>query len=372
MVGASTSRYSGADRYEVAVNIAHEWPAGVPVVYIAKGTDYPDALSAGPAAAKEGGPLLLILPDQVPDAVAAELGRLAPAKVVIVGGTNSVSTGAEQAIRSIVPHADVERIGGADRYEASRNLVLHAFGQSGVTRLYVATGANFPDALSASAAAGALGGAVLLVNGGASGLDDAVPPVVAQLHPQRAIVAGGPNSVSESVKNALGGLVSTTRIGGADRYEASANINADAFPSASRVFLATGTKFADALAGGVLAGTLAAPLFVAPGNCVTQATADRVNAYGNTQRIILGGPNSVSDAAASMDVCPPPPPSAPPAPPTQPQQPAKPADKDCKDFPNYAAAKAWYDTYFPYYRDIAKLDGDNDGIPCESLPGAPK
>jgi hypothetical protein len=31
----------------------------------------------------------------------------------------------------------------------------------------------------------------------------------------------------------------------------------------------------------------------------------------------------------------------------------------------------WFDTYFPYYGDVAGLDGDNDGEPCESLPGGP-
>ena len=45
--------------------------------------------------------------------------------------------------------------------------------------------------------------------------------------------------------------------------------------------------------------------------------------------------------------------------------------KNCSDFSNYAQAKAWYDTYFPYYGDVAGLDGNNDLIPCQSLPGAP-
>ena len=45
--------------------------------------------------------------------------------------------------------------------------------------------------------------------------------------------------------------------------------------------------------------------------------------------------------------------------------------KNCGDFANYSEAKSWYDTYFPYYGDVANLDGDNDGEPCESLPGGP-
>jgi endonuclease YncB( thermonuclease family) len=50
--------------------------------------------------------------------------------------------------------------------------------------------------------------------------------------------------------------------------------------------------------------------------------------------------------------------------------PTNPGDtKNCADFHTYAEAKSWYDTYFPYYGDVAKLDGNRDGIPCESLPG---
>lgn len=58
--------------------------------------------------------------------------------------------------------------------------------------------------------------------------------------------------------------------------------------------------------------------------------------------------------------------------PPAPTPPGNPGDtKNCGDFANYAQAKAWFDTYFPYYGDVAKLDQDNDGIPCETLPGAP-
>jgi hypothetical protein len=41
--------------------------------------------------------------------------------------------------------------------------------------------------------------------------------------------------------------------------------------------------------------------------------------------------------------------------------------KNCADFGTYAEAKAWFDTYFDLYGDVARLDGNSDGIPCESL-----
>lgn len=45
--------------------------------------------------------------------------------------------------------------------------------------------------------------------------------------------------------------------------------------------------------------------------------------------------------------------------------------RNCSDFTTWAAAQAWFDEYYPYYGDIARLDGDGDGIACQSLPGAP-
>mmetsp|Transcript_30118 Transcript_30118/g.63430 ORF Transcript_30118/g.63430 Transcript_30118/m.63430 type:complete len:192 (-) Transcript_30118:3609-4184(-) len=45
--------------------------------------------------------------------------------------------------------------------------------------------------------------------------------------------------------------------------------------------------------------------------------------------------------------------------------------KNCPDFATYREAKEWFDKYYDLYGDVAKLDKNNNGIPCESLPGAP-
>lgn len=53
-------------------------------------------------------------------------------------------------------------------------------------------------------------------------------------------------------------------------------------------------------------------------------------------------------------------------------QPENPGDtKNCGDFETYDEAKAWFDTYYEYYGDVARLDRDGDLEPCESLPGGP-
>ena len=95
-------------------------------------------------------------------------------------------------------------------------------------------------------------------------------------------------------------------------------------------------------------------------------------------RLVPLSPQRILDTRISLGWTPPAPPPlpGPPAtpPPTTPpvNPPGNPGDtKNCGDFATYAEAKAWFDTYFPYYGDVAKLDNDGDGIPCETLPGHP-
>lgn len=86
-------------------------------------------------------------------------------------------------------------------------------------------------------------------------------------------------------------------------------------------------------------------------------------------RSVNGGTGTISGGCTTGGTTPPPPP-----PPTQPQptQPANPGDtKNCGDFGTWQQAQSWFDTYYPYYGDIARLDSDNDRIACESLPGHP-
>jgi putative cell wall-binding protein len=86
------TRLGGADRYATAAAISKAtFAAGVPVVYIATGQNFPDALAGAAAAGYKGGPLLLVLTDSLPASTAAELARLKPARIVVLGSTSVVS-----------------------------------------------------------------------------------------------------------------------------------------------------------------------------------------------------------------------------------------------------------------------------------------
>jgi len=52
--------------------------------------------------------------------------------------------------------------------------------------------------------------------------------------------------------------------------------------------------------------------------------------------------------------------------------PVNPGDRvGCSDFPYYEDALKYYERYYSYYGDVAKLDRNGDGIPCPGLPHTP-
>lgn len=307
-------RLFGANRYETAVAVSSQFSpfGGSPntYAYVASGANYPDALSAGPAAASRNAPLLLTEPNRLPTAVRDELIRLQPETVVIAGGTGVVSASVFAAIDAIVDN--VVRLGGADRYETSRLIVDDAFASAETA--FIATGTNFPDALAATAAAAKLEGPVLLVNGSASSLPAATSSLLGStgLAVDQIFIAGGTAVVSGGVATALAGIdsVSTvTRLGGADRYATSLLINERVFQlddvgDDPNVFLAVGTGFADALAGSALAGSLNAPLFTVPKNCVPEDVLDLFALIEVEKVWLLGGTAVLSNAVRDLTPCP--------------------------------------------------------------------
>ncbi|WP_241977831.1 cell wall-binding repeat-containing protein [Cryobacterium sp. TMS1-13-1] len=373
--GGNVQRISGADRYATAVAVAGQYATGVPVVYVASGANFPDALSAAPAAAMQGGPLLLTAPTALPGNVAVEIRRLAPALIVVVGGPASITENVYTELSTLAP--SIRRDAGSDRYATSRAVNAAAFG-SGATSAFVATGKNFPDALSASAVAGGSTSPVLLVDGAIATADHATLALMASLGIVHITVVGGPAAVSAAIESDFDrvfGAANVKRLSGADRYLTSSAINRGSFTSSPVVYLATGTGFADALAGAALAGRDDAALYVIPGNCVPDYVISDLQALGTTRRILLGGVNAQSPAIDAMTPCAPPPAPAapaPPAPPAPPSIPANPGDiVNCNSFSTWSAAQAWFDTYYPYYGDVGRLDGDNNGVACQSLPGHP-
>lgn len=298
----NVSRASGSDRYGTSIEVSkRSFPDGAPVVFLVSGANFPDALSAAPAAALHGGPVLLTASDKLPAAVASELARLDPSRVVVVGRTGAVSASVVASVSTLLPHATVVREGGADRYATSLEVVKAEFSSS--SKVYIASGATFPDALAAGPAAGSIGAPVLLVPGDASHVDAAI---IAELHAlgvTDVYVVGGTGAVSKGIASSLGAEWTVKRLAGADRFETAAAINEFAFSSASTVFLVTGVNYPDALSASPWAAASHSPMYLTPATCVPSRVIADARKLGATQVVLIGGTGVLTDAVADLIQC---------------------------------------------------------------------
>jgi putative cell wall-binding protein/GH25 family lysozyme M1 (1,4-beta-N-acetylmuramidase) len=198
--GRPVTRVFGADRYATSAAVsASTFPTGRGgTAYVAAGTNFPDALSGGAlAAGTDAGPMLLTSPTALPSATEAELARLRPAKIVVLGGDLSVSPAVADQLARIAP---VQRLAGADRFATSARIAEVAFPQ-GASTVYLANGLAFPDALAGAPVAGRLGAPVLLTPSNA--LPTSIRDRLASLRPTGLIVLGGTVSISADVEKGL-------------------------------------------------------------------------------------------------------------------------------------------------------------------------
>lgn len=291
-VGLEVVRYAGDDRIATAVEVsrARFGPREGLDAFVATAGTFPDALAGGPAAALRESPILLTDRDALPAATRAELERLSPERIYVLGGEAAVSGAVEQELAALAS-IEVVRLGGGDRF-ATAGAVAEAFHPATGGTAYVATGRDFPDTLAAGPAADVAGAPILLVE------PDAIPAATAaqldRLQPSRIVVVGGPATVSAAVEEELRTYAGTVdRIAADERTGTAVAISADAFDRATTAYLATGGNFPDGLAGAPAAALDGGPILLV-GDALPQAVIDELRRLGVRRVAILGGAAAVS------------------------------------------------------------------------------
>jgi len=262
-------RDSGADRYVTAAALSSNTWAFTDRAYLAAGTGYADAVAAGPVAGLDLAPVLLTRPDSLPGATASEILRLGASEVIMIGGPAAIHPSVEEQI-SVAVH----RIAGPDRYATAAALSASAF-PHGADTAFVATGALFPDALSAAPAAAQRSAPVLLV------APDRVPAATTselqRLGIDTIVIVGGPAAVSTAVEAQLGSIAATIRWAGANRYATAAAVSREIFdPGVGMIYVATGADFPDALAAGAAAAASGGPVLLVGNNTIPGPTAGEI------------------------------------------------------------------------------------------------
>lgn len=297
-------RISGSDRFTTAVAISKHAYTSAETVVIATGMDFPDSLSAAPFAAKLRAPLLLTLRGSLPAATRAEIQRLKPTNIIIVGGTGAVSSGVQNSLKGLAKN--VERLSGSDRYGTSVAISKRGWGAELPSSVFVATGTGYADALSAGAAAGKLSIPVILVPGSSSTAPSNVRNELKRLNPSRLYIAGGTGVVSSNMQRSVAeNGAAVTRFPGSDRFDTSARIANGIFGSTATrsTYLAYGLGFADALTGAAVAGAAGSPLLLAMHNCIPSSVYAASDRRKPNRSYLLGGAGVLNSAVLHGNEC---------------------------------------------------------------------
>ncbi|MEK3807188.1 cell wall-binding repeat-containing protein [Bacillus sp. FSL H8-0547] len=292
---APTYRYAGENRFDTSVALADEWLESE-VAVLATGRNYPDALSATPLAVKHEAPLLLTDTKAVPTKVLAKLKDLGVTKVYLIGGTGVISADVETQLKNNGVKTIV-RIAGNDRYETSVKVAKEVGVDGGIV---VASGENYPDALSIAPVAGIIGAPILLTR--SADLPGVVKTYVKTAGADYSIVAGGSSVVSAK---AAASLPDMTRLGGSNRYTTNTQIVDYAFEEGiydmDYPFIATGADFPDALSASALAAGWSNGIILTDPNEPKTTTKETVQYYSDLveEYEIVGGVKALPDSTVA-------------------------------------------------------------------------
>ncbi len=290
-------RLWGDDRYETARKTADQYKKEnglekFKTIIIADGMTYADALSASYLAKTKRAPIILTNTsskeaDKALDYIHANCDK--NTQIYIVGGESAVSFSFQKKLTSNAPleqQYNVKRLAGDNRYQTNIAILKEA----GVTdeELIIASGLDYADALSASAA----GKPILLT---AKKLTAEQEAYIKTLSTENALIVGGTGAVSETVETQLKTLVKNVeRVGGKTRFETSKLIAEKYFEKPSSVALAYGLNFPDGLVSAPLAMLYKCPILLVTDKNY-EAAADYAKRSGAAYTVTFGGTGVIAD-----------------------------------------------------------------------------
>ena len=154
----NSKRLAGKTRYETSVSVANELGLKSGEIAIAYGLGFADGLSISSVASIKQMPILLTATNNIPEEVESYLNSNNITKTYVIGSESVVSKNIENKL------VNVERLGGANRYETNANIFNRFKNELNLSEIYLASALDFPDALSSTALAAKSKSFVLLTN----------------------------------------------------------------------------------------------------------------------------------------------------------------------------------------------------------------
>ena len=288
-VAEEVVRLFGESRYDTGYAVADALKEALGVdkfeaVVVATGKNFADALAGSYLAVEKNAPILLTngKDDNIAELhayIAANV--VAGGKVYILGGEGAVPV----AVDTIKGY-DVVRLFGDSRYDTNL-AILEEAGVVGDS-IIVATGKNFADSLSASAAKLP----ILLVKPNAT-LNAEQKEILTGM--KNIYIVGGEGAVSAEYEAELKAFGTVTRVFGDSRYDTSVEVAKTFCKDVDFAVVASGKNFPDGLCGGPLAAALDAPLVLTKDGG-TDAASTYVAENGIVSGFVLGGDGALADA----------------------------------------------------------------------------
>lgn len=300
-ISEAAPRLAGGNRCDTAALISSSVYESAKNVVVASGNDYADAL-AGVALAKAlDAPILLIRGSAGDSATYEEIERLGAENIYILGGKVAISEKCENEFKK--NGYNVERICGDTRFGTCLEIAERLNKLSGKPdEIFLAYSHNYPDALAISSVSAIKGSPILYV--AASGeLTEDIAAFIKSSGVKKVTVLGGELAIGAAViKNVENcGVETVQRLYGTSRYDTNIRINdvyADIL-TGDAICVATGKDFPDALAGGVLAADLQAPILLV-GDSVSEVQIDYIKTRKLSMTVVLGGVAAVSESVIAQ------------------------------------------------------------------------
>lgn len=269
----NVTRIAGEDRIATSIEISKAMFNESDNVVLASGFNFADALSAGQLAAALNAPLILSK-DQLDSRTSDEIAKLKPKNIYIVGGENALGSNIEESVKSAVNDINIERLKGNNRYETSVKVMEKTKEFVDAEYLLIASGKNFPDALSATSFMADHKALMVLSDGNSYPKSDL-----------KEIAIGGVNQLP------LNGFTGE-RIAGKDRYQTSLALAKKSFENNENAILANSKVFADSLSAVSIAKNYKAPIILTDNENLTQSTKSYLDNMKSVT--IIGGEKSVA------------------------------------------------------------------------------
>ncbi len=195
--GRREGRLFGADRFATAAEVAaRAFPGGAEEVYLARGDDLADAVSAG---SLRTGPVLLVPGGcgPVPEGVHLAVRRMLPSRVVALGGEAAVCEAVLEEVAAGGEGSrvlDTRRLAGPDRFATALTIAQHEH-PGGAPTLFLARADDPADAV----AGGVLTDGPTVLAPACGTVPSPTLEAVAAVRPDRIVALGGEQALCDDV-----------------------------------------------------------------------------------------------------------------------------------------------------------------------------